>query len=302
MAITGSGTSADPYILNTYSDLVASRDKTSICIWNGGDLDFNVIQPSGFTWRVDIWGSIDFKGATFSNFFGNNQSVSISDMGAIWFRHGNGGYIKNLNFVNFHFIVGRSGLIRVGDNSSSNLYSGSMTGCKFSGKVNFENNEPSLIQVNRHTGYSGNYSVNSCSVNVEGVTTGSGYFSIFNSTAQCYFCNIKVDLKGPRLSLFQYPESSSSYDRRLVSSIVTGKMISTDETKPAILGAHQNDASNIYLMDEGDYIFKSSSELSLYSTDGITVSSVVNNCVGLTREQLKSIEAVRATGFPIGAE
>ena len=80
--------------VSTWEDLIASRTSSSVVDWTGGDLDFNEIQPEGFTSTININGIIDFHGATFRNFRAKCDRTMIN------FSSTQTGGISNLKFLN----------------------------------------------------------------------------------------------------------------------------------------------------------------------------------------------------------
>lgn len=82
--------------ISTWDELLATVADTEYS-WVGGSLDFNEIQPSGFTSTVNIRGSIDFNGATFFNF----RSMANT---AIYNGGGGTSYFKNITFQNIEHL------------------------------------------------------------------------------------------------------------------------------------------------------------------------------------------------------
>ena len=77
--------------ISTWEELLATEDGTEY-LWTGGDLDFNEIQPTGFTSPVTINGSVDFNGAAFKNFRSMASYAVFSSVNTNVFKQ----YLKNL--------------------------------------------------------------------------------------------------------------------------------------------------------------------------------------------------------------
>ena len=54
MAITGTGTQADPYVVSTWADLVTKAAESSVYIKLGADIDLNDEYPEGITSGCDL--------------------------------------------------------------------------------------------------------------------------------------------------------------------------------------------------------------------------------------------------------
>lgn len=79
--------------ISTWDELLATVANTDY-LWIGGDLDFNEIQPSGFSSTVNIKGNIDFNGATFFNF------RSMASQAIYQGSNSSASYFKNITFQN----------------------------------------------------------------------------------------------------------------------------------------------------------------------------------------------------------
>lgn len=79
--------------ISTWEELLATQANTEY-IWTGGNLNFDEIQPEGFTSAVNIKGNIDFNGAVFLN-FRSQASTAIQRSGG-----SSASYFKNITFQN----------------------------------------------------------------------------------------------------------------------------------------------------------------------------------------------------------
>lgn len=78
MAATGSGTQMDPYIVGNWDDFltVCNISSTTYIVWDDAEdkvVDFNEINPQGFTETIAMKGIIDFNGWELRNFYSTAQ-------------------------------------------------------------------------------------------------------------------------------------------------------------------------------------------------------------------------------------
>lgn len=85
--------------ISTWEELLATQANTEY-IWTGGNLNFDEIQPNGFSSTIVIAGRVDFNGAVFLN-FRSIANVALSYGSS----SDNGRYWKNLTFQNIEHIV-----------------------------------------------------------------------------------------------------------------------------------------------------------------------------------------------------
>ena len=83
--------------IKTWDELLATAtDNKSEYSWEGGDLDFNEINPSGYDETISLAGGIDFHDAVFRNFH-SRASTAFS------FDSTTGLYLKNWHMENVYF-------------------------------------------------------------------------------------------------------------------------------------------------------------------------------------------------------
>lgn len=78
MAATGSGTQTDPYIVDNWDDFlsVCNISSTTYIVWDDAEdkvVDFNEINPNGFTDTIYLKGFIDFNNWELRNFYSTAQ-------------------------------------------------------------------------------------------------------------------------------------------------------------------------------------------------------------------------------------
>lgn len=104
--MTGSGTENDPYICDTWEELISVSTAKSVHIRMSGNqiFDFNEIQPLGFDSQVNLSGQINFNGCILKNFYSKSLRAVYILNGTSW---------QNLSFENFYqpgyqfFIIGK---------------------------------------------------------------------------------------------------------------------------------------------------------------------------------------------------
>lgn len=98
--MTGTGTQNDPYIVDNWADFMAiDKSKAVYVKWADSDnkvIDFNDIQPDGYTERIYFPSNVDFNGWTLRNF----HSIAST---AIYYK-GDSNIIENLTFENFYIL------------------------------------------------------------------------------------------------------------------------------------------------------------------------------------------------------
>lgn len=102
--MTGTGTQTDPYIVDNWADFIAiDKSKAVYVKWADSDnriIDFNDIQPDGYTKTIYFPSNIDFNGWTFRNFH-STASTAINYKGDSYI-------IENLIFENFYIMSNTS--------------------------------------------------------------------------------------------------------------------------------------------------------------------------------------------------
>lgn len=280
--MTGSGTQQDPYILTTWEDLIA--DKSGYCEWHGNDLDFNNIQPNGLTSLVTIYGTIDFRDATFKNFYSRREGSG----GALLFRHD----ISNLNFVNAYFQTSTSPLIQVGTGYTTDYVANN---CRFSAIIATES-ETNILGSVASSQYYNNTTYRRCAFNFEAVSTAT--IRLASSNASFIDCTIGTDVtQGGNEIADMY--SSSDYAGRFDNCKFTGRYL--NRSGYVKVGTTQSrHKNNFYGFNEGTYLFASGGGVSIYNSDNVTAYEGSSNAVGCTTAQLGNAEYLRSVGFPIG--
>ncbi len=110
MAATGTGTQADPYIVDNWDDflLVCNINTTTYIVWDDAEdkvVDFNEINPNGYDSTIEIKGNVDFNEWELRNLTSTANYV-LKFTGT----NTNKPTVKNLKITNAkHVIVGNGG-------------------------------------------------------------------------------------------------------------------------------------------------------------------------------------------------
>lgn len=268
--MTGSGTQADPYILTTWQELIASRGQSTYSVWQGGDLDFNTIAPNGFTSNVKIYGAVNFNNATFKNLYIKN--------GGLYFYNGVGS-IQKLNLINCYIIPQYSAI-----SFGTALYN-YVNDVKISMLVTPSADDKEAINC----GYSNGYLYfDRCAITVDCITPYSFFLS--SSLGDYKDCTFNFNIK----------QSSTVLSKREMSTFinckVNGRVLNTSGNS---IGLGSSNSGTFFNFDSGTYT-ASSTVTSVYDSGKCTITGT--NVIGCTTAQLGNAEYLRSVGFPIGVD
>ena len=126
MAITGTGTQQDPYIVTTWSELAEKAAESDVYIKIGNDINMNDEYPEGFSTQFTInCASIDGDGKTIKNLYFKSGRLFYCEGNRTW---------ENTNIINF--------VLGDGNNGAAFHYNGTIyhtltfKNCKLSGRIN----------------------------------------------------------------------------------------------------------------------------------------------------------------------
>ena len=127
MAITGTGTSADPYVVTTWAELASKTSETGVYIKLGNNIDMNTEYPEGLTSGLTVnCNQIDGDGKTVKNLYLKSGAlITCAGRNSTW---------KNTELLSWS--------IGNGSNAASITYNGNTSGtytfnqCKLSGRLN----------------------------------------------------------------------------------------------------------------------------------------------------------------------
>lgn len=272
--MTGTGTQADPYVVETWAEFLSVCDlsNTTYVEWSNAEVDFNEIQPEGFTSSISMRGNITFTNIEFKNFTTRSGDAWIMEAGTINY--------ESCKFTDFYQVYA---------NSRSMYLLHAYDACN---GVYFTNCEFTMLQTNALTSntnnsipfYGSKIKISKCAFTVEAST--GGYWTITNGTIE--FSNINLKITARRLGAplpgfvcwysgkFVFSEGTSSS-----SSGYDGDFIIDIECNQTIACTANN----------GAYKF-----LVLYNSDKATITGT--NIVGVTTAQLQDSDYLYSLGFP----
>ena len=278
--MTGSGTEQDPYIVQTFEEFDSVRNiSTATYIeYSNDEVDFNDIQPYGYTERFILAGHITMTNVIWKNFT-SRAGDAISFGGDI-----QGIYLEcnNCKIINAYHIT-----------SSSEKY---FFICR-SGDVVFNNCEISYRQdvgnVGAYTGLlrdaGGDQTFNACAITIKSYGNKNNTWRLADG-GTFEFCNINLDVQANK---FDYPLQGFMcwYSGKI--DINTATSNSKDGGSGNIVWDVEI-TQPITLTSTSLYNF-----LSIYNSDKATITASGSNMiVGVTTEQLKNTSYLYSLGFP----
>ncbi|MBR1592811.1 MAG: hypothetical protein IJ666_07365 [Ruminococcus sp.] len=286
--MTGTGTQADPYICDTWEELISvstSRNNYIQMSDSGAKVvDFNEIQSGGFQSTVNLSGQINFKGWTFKNFYSTAlKAVNVAN-GSSW---------EHLTFDDFlqeaaATASGGAGFI-CSDTGSSAI---SIRDCHFFGKVNYGIYSTSAAIVFN----SWNYRIitfEQCAFNVECACT-SGVFSLFRAKS-IRNCNVKFDINSLTANLVQ--SNSTASEQYIFNSLIEGK-ISVSNTSGTVLVGSGQSGYNVFKVETNVPMIYAGGGVSVFNNALSPDTVSTDSFVGCTPEQLRSASHLYSVGFP----
>jgi hypothetical protein len=151
MAITGTGTQADPFAVTTYAELVEKAAESGVYIKVGNDINITDEYPDGDMPPLVVKSIIDGDNKTITNWY----AMYINDSGKNVINVYNTGVIKNLNLKNVYAMLYSScGFVA---NADSNDDTYCFENCNISGVI---------LSGSFFHGYYCRYLMKDCSVNL----------------------------------------------------------------------------------------------------------------------------------------
>ena len=293
--MTGTGTQADPYIVDTWADFVTAVGKSGVYVEcaEGAVWDMNDIASEGISAEVNInCKSVEGNGVTVKNlFFTSNGKLSFKSEVAF----------TNVNFLNFLVENGR--FINVAGSSSP-----SISKCKFSGVVqdsNFAYNAQSKI-----------LDINRCSLNLQfqgnsllycGYYVGNG---IGGLGLKCQNCNVRLSGSSTNSSTIKSYDSNYKYnlitfESCLISGVNPFKYLYVSWAWSS--GTYSSKYSVFDIVcSSGQFITNAPRYSSIVNCiinsdklNGATVDTAIKK---VTDDQLHDALYLQSIGFPIGVE
>ena len=288
--MTGTGTQADPYICESWDELLSvSTNKNNYIKMADSDnktINFNEIQPTGFESQIELSGIIDFNGWTLLNFYSVAQYAFYVKTGSTW---------KNLNLEKFSHKHTRSDDKRVSflttDYDESKI---TIKGSAFSG----------VMQYGAGSGisgflYSANYreiSAEECSFNIS--ASSNVAFVVMRGRG---FTNSEIiaDINADSCNIFT-SDVYETFHSRAFNSRFYGK-ITVSDTSSKIYSGYSDSGFSVYDIRTNVPLKYIGTGISLYNSDLCSASedsSAVFTAV--TSLQMADENYLNSIGFKVG--
>ena len=277
--MTGSGTQESPYIVTTWAEFlsVCNIDTSTYVEWNNGEVDFNEIQPSGFSDPIEIKSNIRLYKVKWKNFVSRAKIAFKITASA-----------TKIDLEEFEFTDAE-----LFHPSSSSAFDGAVfsSGRTSSyGNYTIKNCVFTYRQDSAGKGgfikYASRGSVVGTAINIKSICTGEYSFE-FNSPLEYSECNIKFDVQAGSLS-----GCLRAFLCWYSGKIQTSAASWTNSTAN-LLGNFVFDAEcNVPISFGNGHMYRC-----VYNSDKCTVTG--SNWVGATTAQLSDSEYLYNQGLPV---
>lgn len=288
MAVTGSGTQQDPYIVENWEDFLSVKESDTPHYIKFADnsnkvIDFNNIQPEGFNSPITMSGYFDFNGWEFRNIKFNNTSscfkyasISGTDYPIL--------ELKNLKLTNFVWDATGTSRYLFFQYSTSPAAS---TACKvydvrINGEITTYNNDTIFLFHNMYTPEC-NIVLNISLINNTNGTLGLKTY-LFGDGIQ----NSNLKVVGTGLTSLSLGT--------IKKSLIQGKMDCDSNNRVLYFGRDSN--SNVILLETSSNVSYSGG-ISIFNKDIAPNVVETTYLKGCTTEQLKDPEYLSSIGFNI---
>lgn len=280
--MTGTGTQADPYIVETWPefDSVRSISNTTYIEWSNAEVDFNEVNPQGYNDRFILAGHITMTNIIWKNFTSRADCAisfgGISSSGTLYLEFNNCKIIDAYHITSAsekYFFIGRGG------------------------NVVFNNCEISYRQdVGNAGGYAGllrqaggTHTFTSCAITIKSYGNKNNIWRLSDG-GTFEFCNINLDVQ------------ANKFDRPLSGFLCwySGKIDINTATSNSYNGGSGNIVWDVEIT-QGITLTSSSlyTFFSLYNSDKAAINVTNSNMlIGVTSAQLKDTGYLYALGFP----
>lgn len=273
MAITGTGTSADPYVVTTWAELASKTSETGVYIKLGSNIDMNTEYPEGLTSGLTVnCAQIDGDGKTVKNLYLQSGALITCD--------GRNSTWKNTEFFNWSIGNGNNAASITSNGYTSGTYT--FNQCKLSGRLNGgSGNNTSFLAA------SGRIKFYRSSINFQ-MTANTSTVDMSGDWRNCCtmeYCN--VNFTG---------ETDETLNIVLVNSYIKGSLAS------ATLNATRypdGQVSTYSVLDISAAAFTANSATNLVLANSEKCSNIGQYLTSVTSAQLTSAAYLESIGFPI---
>jgi hypothetical protein len=234
MAIAGTGTQADPWVVTTYAELVSKAGNSGEYVKIGNDINIIAEYPDGDMPQLEIAADVNGDGKTISNWY--------STSGVVIYIHGSTAQLHDCTIGNIYAHSGDSFMQIEGYNENYHFVN-----CNFYGVLFMP-----LFEAIDEKGSTNN--LKSCSINIDN----KGSVSAINHSQYGYTgiksCYIKVKTTGSATDLFDTSKTTfviDSYIETDVSCACYGDMSNCvlDLTTTESLFARNNSSTGLCIIN-----------------------------------------------------
>lgn len=266
--MTGSGTQTDPYIVDNWADYRQIYRSSAYIEWDDSAqnkvIDFNEIQPSGFTSAIAFSRYTKFNGWKFVNLFTMHSNPL--------FFGSAGGTLDGFVLENFYWITtSKTESILINFEANYSNFS-TLKNCVISGKIECQNS-CRLTHAHFHES-SANIAVN------------SGNFTLTNHSVR--HADVILDVDAPTVKLT---------DESIINSRFSGKI----HAETPIICGNSTSGYNVFDLLADQPAEYSGKGVMVYNSDKMTASGDGNH-KPCTSGQLKNPEYLASLRFPIGVD
>lgn len=296
--MTGTGTQADPFIVNNWADFVTAIGTADAYVEfpeGGGVIDMNDVAPTGIP-EVSV---------ACTSIKGNNwviRNLYCKGHNGLSTAYGKYVSIDKLHFLNFYFDddgeSAQFGILLFG-NSDDERQGYYFNECQFSGIANCSKN---IVEIERRNGlfHQGNYwekcRLIRCSINVQlnGYAILLGGSTYTHEDNRVEYCNIKVSGNSPRWT--KYGDYRNCY--------ITGDSVATGFD--ARYGKSNCNIVNVDFSNAESFECEGRSGegvINLINSDLLPSGATIGTgFIGVTTAQLQDASYLASLGFPIGVD
>jgi len=273
MAITGTGTQQDPYVVTTWAELASKTSETGVYIKLGSNIDMNTEYPEGLTSGLTVnCAQIDGDGKTVKNLFLKSGAlITCAGRNSTW---------KNAQLLNWVIGDGSSAASITANGSTSGTYTFSQ--CKISGRLNGGSGDNTSFLA-----ASGRIKFYRSSINFQ-MTANTSTVDMSGDWRNCCtmeYCN--VNFSG---------ETDITLNIVLVNSYIKGNLANA-----TISATRYPDGQvSVYsVLDISAAAVSANSATNLVLANSEKCSSIGQYLTSVTSAQLTSAEYLNSIGFPI---
>lgn len=297
MALSGSGTQADPYIFNSFLELLEEQLDPEYLATDyyryGGSAaeeDFNDIAPQGVTETISIRGNVDFNNLTLSNIRAVvSRVISIN------------GTIKNVKFKNVVWIPMSNSAYFIYRESTINNQEYSNISISMEIEDTLASSDSLYIF---YAGTSGSCLCNQWAINLKGTlvrTSTTNGFSIFYGAFNAKDVNINFDdlvmMGNSQYASIGYVTTSTS-GIHLLGCYIGGK-ITCDKLRD-VGGSDKRAVLNIFNVETSGTIEHTGYGKTIFNSTKATntVTDATHNFIGVTDQDMQDASYLQSIGFP----